>query len=181
MKSIYLCTLSKYLGRSWAIKLTSDNNFILNSTVPAIKYDHLQIPLPSKESKLNPLTIDIRDHLKESWLFRDFYIPPNVNISIDKSLLHLEHDDFDFKIAIRLTNLSSGGGQDYFNISFSCFYKAKFNFPETNFELYEEYHQWALSIKEIIKRNCDNDSYLENNQYRLLNSINEKLDKMMNS
>lgn len=105
-----------------------------------------------------------------------------MKISIEKGLISFEHNDFSIRFGVQVTSFSSGGGQEGdISISLDCIYEVKFNLPETNFELFDDYRHFALSMKEIIKRDLDYDSYLEKMSYKLLDSMNKKLDRLLTS
>ena len=175
---LMLCSISRYLNKTWAIRFTPDGNIVLNSAVPKKKLSYSKIPLPQKDSKLFKLSLNLREYFKEPWLFHDFYLPLGVKLNIHKTLLSFEHKEFSFKLAVQHTDFSSAKFNDYSSLTLHCFYDVKFNFPEYNYELYENYHQLALAIKRIIQMNWDYESYLEINQFRLLDSINKKLDRI---
>ena len=179
---IIISILSKYFGRSWALKLIENERFTLNLSVPKEKFTQLDIPNPIENSILNQLSINFRDYLKKSWLFHEFYIPPDMKISVDKSLLSFQNSDFLFKFTIQLIDTSSvGDPEGNISITLDCFYEVKFNLPETNFELFNDYYRFALSMKEIIKRDMDHDSFLEKKSPKILESMNKKLDRLLTS
>lgn len=179
---IVLSIFSKYFRRSWALKTIENERFTLNLSASKEKFIQADIPDPIEKSILNQLSLNIRDYLKETWLFGEFYIPPGMKISIDKSFLTFQHSEFQFKFAIQVTETSSAGGPEgYLSITLDCFYEANFNLPETNFEIFADYYQFALSIKEIIKKDLDYDSFLEKNAFKLLESMNKKLDRLLTS
>lgn len=179
---IVLSIFSKYFRRSWALKTIENERFTLNLSASKEKFIQADIPDPIEKSILNQLSLNIRDYLKETWLFSEFYIPPGMKISIDKSLLTFQHSEFQFKFAVQVTQTSSAGGPGgYISITLDCFYEANFNLPETNFEIFADYYQFALSIKEIIKKDFDYDSFLEKNAFKLLESMNKKLDRLLTS
>lgn len=179
---IVISILSKHFGRSWALKQIENDRFTLNLSTPKEKFTQIEIPDPVENSILNKLSVNLTDYLKETWLFREFYIPPDMKISVDKSLLSFQHSDFLFKFVIQLIEISSSGGPNgYISIAIDCFYEVKFNLPETNFELFGDYYLFALSIKEIIKRDLDYDSFLEKNSSKIIESMNKKLDRLLTS
>ncbi|MBA7515189.1 hypothetical protein ES705_07228 [subsurface metagenome] len=179
---IVISTLSKYFMRSWALKPIENERFTTNFSPPKEKFTKLDIPDPIENSILKQLSIDLREYLKTTWLFHEFYIPPEMKISIKKSLLSFQHSDFLFKFDIQFINTSSVGfPEGCISITLNGFYEVKFNLPETNFGLFEDYYQFALSIKEIIKKDLDYDSFLEKNSFKILESMNKKLDRLLTS
>lgn len=60
-----------------------------------------------------------------------------------------------------------------------CKFKAFFNYPDNDSELFEEYYQYAQTIKDIFKYDWCYDHFLDNLPHRKLYGIENKLDLVL--
>lgn len=195
---ILLGSFSKYFGQSWSVKLLKNDQISINQLVPRKKITLEDLPKPQENSVLGNLTKDFKDYF-DIWIFHDFFIPPATEIVTGNGFLKLENDDFEFIFSFP----SFGGGAgmrnyqvvdplgtdfdgknayaDCFHATFSGYFNAKFNLPEKNFELYRAYYQYAKTLRAIIEKDWDLDKFTEKLPQRILFSIENKVDKLLDS
>ncbi len=193
---ILLGSFSSYFGQSWSIKVLKNNQISINQSVPKKKIILEDLPKLNENSILGKLTKRFKEYF-DIWTFRDFFIPPKTKILTGKGFLKLQNDDFVFKFSF--PSFSGGAGTseyqivdplstdfndknayaDCFHATFSGYFNAKFNLPEKNFELYREYSQYAKTLREIIEKDWDLDKFIEKLPQRILFSIENKVDRIL--
>lgn len=190
-------SFSKHFTSSWAINFMRKGLYKIRKDVPMTKIilqDLLSLP---EDSVLNHLSKKFAN-LFDIWMFRDFFIPPKTKINLGKDSLIFDNDDF--KISIYFHGISGGAGiadpqiaydrginyenqlkiqEDFFNIAKSGILNAEFYFPETNFELYREYVNFAKNIKKIIENEWDHETFLSTLPGRISYDMDVKLDKIL--
>lgn len=166
-----------------------------------------ELPLPPRGSVAASLGWDFEEILKSSG-FSHFYLPSNCDLEIQfnqdhekKVQIFLRHNDFNFSFAFRwssmgeglhfshplravlMSNELSGKGDKiqklYQFISMDCEFKATFNFPENDIELFYEYEYFAKTIKDHLENNWDYVHFIKQLPNSKLYSIEEKLNTIM--
>ncbi|KKN24824.1 hypothetical protein LCGC14_0890930, partial [marine sediment metagenome] len=193
---ILIGSFSSYFRQTWSVKVLQNNQRSINKLVPKSKFTLDDLPKLNEKSVLGNLSQKFREYF-DIWTFHDFFIPPGTTIISGNGFLKFENDDFEFIFAF--PSLSGGAGMseyqivdtlstefdgknayaDCFHATFGCYFYAKFNLPEKNFELYREYYQYAINIRDIIKKDWDLDKLIEKLPQRILYSIVDKVDKIL--
>ena len=193
---ILIGSFSSYFRQSWSVKVLKNNQISINKSVPKKKITLDGLPKLNEKSILGKLTKNFTEYF-DIWTFHDFFIPPRTKIITGKGFLKFQNDDFEFIFSF--PSFSGGAGMsefqivdalgtdfngknayaDCFHATFSGYFNAKFNLPEKNFELYREYYQYAKTLRNIIEKDWDLDKFIERLPQRIMYSIEDKVDKIL--
>lgn len=162
-----------------------------------------ELPLPPKGSVIDSLGWNFKEILKSGGS-PDFCLPPNSNLAIQfndengkKVRLLLEHDDFSFSLLFRRSSMGEGlhfshpmravlmdnktleDGEKihrlYQFIGIDCEFKATFNFPENDVEMFNQYYHFAGTIKDLLENDWDYVHFIKQLPNHKLYTIDEKL------
>ena len=193
---ILLGSFSSYFTRTWSVKILKNNQFSINKHVPARKITLDDLPKLSDKSILGKLSQKFTEFF-DIWTFKDFFIPPETDIIAGNGFLKFKNVDFEF--IFEFPSYGGGAGMseyqivdtfntefegknayaDCFHANFSGYFYARFILPEKNFELYREYYLYAETLREIIKKEWDLDKFIEKLPQRILYSIEDKVEKIL--
>ena len=203
---IFINSLAEKFYQSWIIEKKGKFYQDFNITVPKkkISIDNL-IKIPSN-SVLSSLSLDFKNYLMR--LIRShLYIPINTEIQIIYnennyfSKVLLNNPDFIFEISFHPYQWGSGietnhpqinsfyqnnsiNGQKiheiFGHIQIIGEFKAYFKFPETNFELYNYYVQYANRIRNILEEEWNYDNFLKKLPHELLFVVDRKINDILN-
>ena len=164
------------------------------------------LPKQSNDSIIASLSWDFQKIL-ESAGFLDFCIPSNAELQIqygnkgEKSQLSLKHNDFSFDIIFGFSSMCAGlhfthpqkailmdrnpiEGQEkmdrlYQSIEMDCVFKASFNFPEEDVELFNDYYHYVNIIKNHLENDWDYDHFIDKLPHHKLYTIDNKLSDIL--
>ncbi len=205
---LMLCNISHYFDISWDIKLNKDNIQTSNNIGNGIRITNDKIPGIPKNSKLLKLSINLKDYLNRI-ILNNFFLPINtkIEISIDDtglmSNLNILNNDFQFIFHFMRHKYAWGSGiepshpqinnlletetnfdiniyETYAHVPLLCYFQAIFNFPESNFSLFDQYYKMALNLRRIIEHDWNYESFVSKLPSSLLYSIDYKLKKILN-
>ena len=211
---ILLTNFSHHFFLSWMVEgydnQFSTSEIPLN--VKTTLLTHGSLPNLSKSSIISSLSFDLKNYLSHHG-FRNFFVPPETDISIEVnrderfSKLAFNNKDFifEFTFAYRpyawgsgvekthpqfnfllenVSEFSSYSHEKFAHVQFMVIFRVNFNFPESKYELFSEYNNYALNIKRILQEDWDYNYFKEKiphsihyeNKY-ILDKIYELLNK----
>ncbi len=196
-----LHSLSWLFTHSWLINIQRNTGRVrisssLSKNVQSRKCTVDDLPMPYEESIINSLSWNFKDVLMKSG-FQDFCLPANANIFIERSginsvILDIRHPEhFNINITISKSHMARGlhfthplravfFGREmdnaFQNVEFDCTLSASFKFPEREIELFNEYENYANTIREHLSNDWDWDNFLGNLPDSILYKIENKLD-----
>ena len=113
----------------------------------------------------------------------------------------MKHNDFNFSIIFSRSSMGAGlhfthplrvvfldrkpiEGQEkmhklYQFIEMDCMFKASFNFPEENVDLFNEYYHYAKTIKDHLENDWDYDYFIRKIPHYKLYTIDNKLNDIL--
>lgn len=164
------------------------------------------LPKPGKDSMIASLSWDFQKIL-ESIRPSNFCVPLDTKLEIrydnkrKKSQLSLRHSNFDFNIVFSVSSMGAGlhwihplravlmdrksfEGQEkmqslYQFIEIDCLFKASFNFPEEDVELFNEYYHYANTIKDHLENDWDYDHFIKELPHFKLYTVENKLNDIL--
>jgi hypothetical protein len=70
--------------------------------------------------------------------------------------------------------------KNYQSVTFECSFKASFEFPEQNIELFDKYYHYAQTIKDILKHDWNYDIFLDSMPDHNTYTLESKIDRVLN-
>lgn len=202
-------SFSWLFAHSWLIEIRRRKGKISSGPIPksvsSKKVSVKDLPKPSNNSIITSLSWDFSKIL-ESAGFLDFCIPSNTELQIQydkgkKLQLSLKHNDFRFDIIFVFSSMCAGlhfthpqrailmdrnpiEGQEkmdklYQSIEMDCVFKASFNFPEEDIELFDDYYHYANTIKDHLENDWDYDHFIQKLPHHKLYTIDNKLNDIL--
>lgn len=164
------------------------------------------LPKPRNDSIIASLLWDFHKILENIGSL-DFCVPLGTELKIQyddkrkKSKLSLRHDDFNFNIIFSVSSMGAGlhwihpqraalmdrkpfeeqkKMQNLYQfIEIDCLFKASFNFPEEDVELFNEYYHYANTIKDHLENDWDYDHFIRELPHFKLYTIENKLNDIL--
>lgn len=202
-------SFSWLFAHSWLIEIRRRKGKISSGPIPkSVSFKTVSVkdlPKPSNDSIIASLSWDFPKIL-ESAGFLDFCIPSNTELQIQsdkgkKWQLSLKHNDFRFDIIFVFSSMCAGlhfthpqrailmdrnpiEGQEkmdklYQSIEMDCVFKASFNFPEEDIELFDDYYHYANTIKDHLENDWDYDHFIQKLPHHKLYTIDNKLNDIL--
>lgn len=201
---VLICSLSKYLGRHWLLRIERKSLFTsslpLDLSKPKKKITVDNIPLPQPDSVASSIYPDFKSILKDG--YHDFCLPVGAELKIDKvEGLQITHPNFNLSV-------SSGGrtcclgpepsspywplligeevphsktleSQPLDHATIQCTLKASFDFPEEDVQEFKDHLQFANTIKDQLLNDWDYDRFREKLSDPKLYTLSVKLDEII--
>lgn len=203
---IFINSLAEKFYQSWKIEEKGKFFQDFNTTVPKKKISIENLIVIPTHSIISSLSLDFKNYLTH--LMRShFYIPINTEIQIvynkNNYFSQVLLNNPDFCLEISFSQYQWGSGIETNHPQISSFYqndsfneikihetfghiqivsefKATFNFPEINFELYNYYIQYANFIRKVLEEEWNYDNFLKKLPHGLLFAFDRKINDILN-
>lgn len=206
---IFLMNLSHHFFLSWIVdqyeNQFSSSNIFLN--IPMVRLTPEILPNLSKNSIISTLSLNLKEYLSHLD-FRNFFIPSKTNMSIEVnreerfSKVIFDNIDFLFEISFACKPYAWGSGIEkthpqvnmlsennpdfdsyshnkYAHVPLMVMFKANFNFPESNFDMFTKYYNYALNIKNILEKDWNYNYFKERLPHSIHYENKYKIDRIL--